>query len=132
VAVEEGAAVVEEAITSRKMNAIAHAEQLHSEHVKQRVFIVDLALYLRHGFVHNAPDLFAMWRPVCASASLEQIANAEHAFENPDAWYVDLAVGNLRKLARLLPYELPKICFFRKFHATLKIYPANRFFRKAL
>jgi hypothetical protein len=60
VAVEEGAAVVEEAITSRKMNAIAHAEQLHSEHVKQRVFIVDLALYLRHGFVHNAPDPLSM------------------------------------------------------------------------
>lgn len=127
----EEEAVAEGATISRKMNAIAQAEQLHREHVKERVFVIDLALYLRHGFVHNAPDLFAMWRPVCAAGSLEQIANPEHAFENPDAWYIDLAVGNLRKLARLLPYELPKICFFRKFHKTLKIYPANRFFRKA-
>jgi hypothetical protein len=118
------------------MTAIARAEQMFRDNLPDEPFIMRLGLYLRHGFVVCAPTLFTMWRPVQVRTDrpyrdqLEAIKNPENRFESPNAWYVDMTVGRLRHLPQLMPFELPYICFCRKFRNELKVYRTSELFRR--
>ncbi len=114
------------------MNAIAKAEELFRKHYPSRLFVEQLALYLRHGFVINYPKLFVMFRPVEHNGSRSHIINPSFKFQKPDTWYVDLAAGNLNELAKLCPYSLRYFCFARKFRKQLRFYPTDKFIRKCL
>lgn len=109
---------------------IARAERIFTECFPNEMFIERLLLYLRFGYVISTPNLFAMFRPVRARAAAETIVNPEHVFEIPDAWYVDFGVGELRQFPQLMPYPLPKICFWRKLRTALRRYDTNRLFRR--
>jgi hypothetical protein len=117
--------------THQPLSAIARAEQMFDQHFPDRLFVQDVALYLRHGFLINMPRLFVMARPVRKDARLfHAIERPSVRFPDPDAWFVCMAVGNLRELGRWLPFPLPHVCFYRKFRDTLKVYAADEFFRR--
>lgn len=112
------------------MTAIARAEAIFREHVKDRLFVQDLALYLRHGYVVTFPDLFGMARPVRRDAPRAKIEDPTCPFADPDTWHVSLAIGPLQRLVHALPFPLQWICFRRKFWSTMKFYPFETFARR--
>jgi hypothetical protein len=107
------------------MTAIARAEALFNEERPDEIFLERVILFLKFGFVVNMPNLFVMFRPVRRDGSIEEIADPEHVFEKPDAWYFDLAVADLKHLPQLIPFPLPYLCFYRKWQNVVKIYRAK-------
>jgi len=63
-------------------------------------FAVDLADYMRNGLVIARPDIFGMARVI--------------DWEGQPAWFVRIAVGDLRTLIAEIPAHLPRICFCRR------------------
>jgi hypothetical protein len=81
-------------------------------------FIDDLSHYLLNGVVIVRPDLFGM-------AKVIDLAPEGQAPE--PAWFVRMAVGDLRELVAALPLYLPKICFCRRNDGRLRRYSLERF-----
>jgi hypothetical protein len=84
-------------------------------HPQACAFTTYLDWHSRHGFVFITPDFFCMGRPVVRSAKPEEICDPTHLFhvEQCDCWYVHAASGDMRKMWRILPWELPWIAFER-------------------
>jgi hypothetical protein len=112
-----------------ELSAIAKAEKLFSEHYPDTPFVVQLATYLRYGFVINYPETFIMFRPVEHNGKKSYITDPSFKFLKPDTWYIDLLVGNLSDAVKLMPHRLKYLCFFRKFRKQLKFYKAERFLK---
>lgn len=73
---------------------------------------VDIAHYLRHGYVFSAPDKLLLGAPMSTDHP-ERIAKPGEA----DAWYVRLAVGKgaMRWFIENMPWYLPKVAWHRDF-----------------
>lgn len=76
-------------------------------------FRYELEAHLLHGYVYSAPDYFAMARPVSRSINVGDL-EAVHPREECDAWFIWLAVGDLQKLLKLLPFDLPWVGWHRQ------------------
>ena len=114
------------------MSPIAKAEQLFQSAYPDVLFVQQLGLYLKHGYVLNTPTMFVMFGPVNSKAEIEKVVDVGFRFNNCDSWYIDMAVGALKDLVCHVPYFLPKMCFARKFKEKLKFYDARRFMEKCL
>lgn len=102
------------------MKPIEIAKKLYTDHVKHKVFEVQLAKYLKSstGCVVDTPKYFAM-------ADVIQ-------FGDKTAWYIDTAVGNMKELMAFIPYPLPYIAFSRGMRSgPIRIYNLERFKRLA-
>ena len=75
-------------------------------------FQQDLQDYLESGMVWSRPDVFAMAKVI--------------NFRGEPAWFIRVAVGNLRELLLLIPVYLPWICFCRGSDPRLKVYSLER------
>lgn len=71
-----------------------------------------LAAYVRTGFVYSGDDAFVLATPMGSPA---------------DTWFVHLAVGDLRRIARLVPYALRFVAFQRRGGGSLKRYTWAKF-----
>lgn len=113
------------------MSPIARAEALFNQQNRtDEIFIAQLMMYLRFGYVISTPQLFIMFRPVEIAAAPEQIADPEHRFARPDAWFIHSAVGKLQMFPRLAPYPLPWICFWRKLRGAIRRYETQNLFKR--
>jgi hypothetical protein len=84
-------------------------------------FAEDLSHYLLNGVVIVRPDLFGI-------AQVIDLAPEGTTPPEP-AWFVRMAVGDLRELVAELPFYLPKICFCRRNDdgQVMKKYSLDRF-----
>ncbi len=81
-------------------SAIQRARQLYLDKGVKHPFEEELAYYLQHGYVVSRPDLFAMGKPITLD-------------DGRSAWFICMAFGNLREIARALPFYLPVVAFYR-------------------
>jgi hypothetical protein len=93
-------------------------------------FEVELAHFLKHGYVFSEPDMFLM----CAPCSLEQNGTITEP-GCADAWLVGLAVGPgaLNWLIRKMPWYLPKVAWYRDFkhkNGRLHVWPTETLIAK--
>jgi hypothetical protein len=77
-------------------------------------FEQDLQDYLATGLVWARPDVFAMAKVIY--------------FRGEPAWFIRVAVGNIKELLRLMPIPLPWICFCRRGDPKLKAWRSKRVF----
>ena len=84
----------------------------------------DLMDYLCNGFVLSRPTIFWMMKIVDVS----KIDEPGPKF----AWFVRVAVGDLRELFETLPARLPYMAFCRRGDTKIRVYPLERFERWAL
>jgi hypothetical protein len=76
------------------------------------LFIADLIDYLFLGFVVARPTCFGMAKII--------------RMDDGPAWYVRVAVGDLRELLDALPCYLPRIAFCRRNDGRMRVYPLDR------
>ncbi len=74
----------------------------------------DLAQYLMHGIVFASPVCFGMF-----SATLLEDGRA--------AWWIHVAAGDLRELARVVPCKLPFVAFCRRGENRIRVYDFDKF-----
>jgi hypothetical protein len=79
-------------------------------------FEQDVAHYLEYGMIVSRPDVFAMGKIIY--------------YKGEPAWFIRVAVGNLKALLRLLPVPLSHICFCRR-GVKLRAYPLERMLKLA-
>ena len=72
-------------------------------------------IHKQHGFLFVTPDFYVMGRPVRKYAPLEQILDVNHRFEAStcDTWFIFQLAGDMTKAWRILPWELPWMCWTR-------------------
>lgn len=87
----------------------------------RRSFEEDLHLHLQTGYVFSTPTLFLMGRPVRRKAPTRWIVDPHHVFQNPDAWLIYLAAGNMAEFFEKEPYELPWVGWEKR--NVLRFYP---------
>lgn len=87
--------------------------------------------YKREGFLYVTPAFYIMGRPVRKYAEIEQITDdaCMFDFETCDTWYIAEAAGEIRQAWRVLPWELPWICFQRNREQDLQFYETRRLMR---
>ena len=99
------------------VTAIQVAMQCYANWKGDVRFDQDITDYLLTGVVVSRPNCFGMAKVI----------------ELPDtkepAWFVRMAVGNLRELLSCLPGYLPKICFCRRNERHIRVYQLERFIR---
>jgi hypothetical protein len=78
-------------------------------------FDMELAAYLEDGMVIVRPDLLML-------AKIIDIGDGP-------AWYIRMAVGNLKSILLALPVFLPKICFTRHGEHRMRFYSLKRIAR---
>jgi len=76
----------------------------------------DLSAYMANGCVYLTPDSLLVLKPVCRDSE-EHPANQWNVI-NPDAWYVQVIIGEVRKLIKVIPYDLPYIGWERGINKT--------------
>lgn len=96
-------------------------------------FIDDLDDYMLNGIVISTPYLFAMAKVIDVGGQ----SNTSGGLGGPSlalgmtdkrepAWFVRMAVGNLKILLANLPCYLPRICFCRRNDGRLRVYDTAR------
>ena len=109
----------------RKLNPIMDASRVYQKEECARTFDIDLILHLKHGYVFSTPEAFMMIRPVRTDSDYEKITDPEYNYEEPDAWLVYLAAGDLKMLWKYEPWPLPMIGFERE--NEIRFYKRERF-----
>lgn len=98
--------------------AIEIARQCYRRWKSDIPFHEDLADYLRTGIVIARPDIFGMAKII--------------EYQGQPAWFVRMAVGDLRTLVAELPAYFPKIIFCRRNDRRGRVYSFDRFMQLAL
>lgn len=70
--------------------------------------------HLAAGVFHASPLSCIMARPVRRDASRESLADVWSRHENPDAWLIWAAAGDMADMLRIAPYPLPWVGFARR------------------
>lgn len=84
-----------------------------------RSFEEDVLLHVQRGYVWSSPRAFIMGRLVCSAWPWERVwdvtrADALATPEEADAWFLYLAVGDVREFFRVAPVQKDFVCFFRR------------------
>lgn len=68
-----------------------------------------------NGFVFSTPAFYVMGRPVMKYAPVESILDVEHVFDfaQCDTWFVFVLTGQIEQAWKILPWELPWMCWVR-------------------
>jgi len=98
-----------------------------------------LSHYVAKGYVTIQPPTdrragaFAAAEPMRAKIEDPQTyEDLEADSEQPDTWFIGMAIGDQRALLALLPFDLPWIAFCRRWKKTLKRHSFELFKRKVL
>lgn len=76
-------------------------------------FAAELRAHLVHGYVISTPRIFLMGRPCPRFADVSDLSRSWPISEC-DAWFVWVAVGDIRELVEAMPFFLPWIGFYRQ------------------
>lgn len=84
-------------------------EAMYPETEFHNSFTVDVSLHLLYGYVIATPEAFIMGRAIQRNADINLIRDPSVSFDDPDCWWVWLAVGvaSLEVFFRHEPYPLP-------------------------
>jgi hypothetical protein len=107
-------------VEPKRPTAIELAHVCYKKWKGMASFQDDLTHYLLHGIVISQPNCFVM---------VKVIDLAEEGEECKPAWFVRIAVGDLRELIALTPGFLPAICFCRRGDGRLRVFPLARFIK---
>lgn len=72
----------------------------------------DIAAYASHGYVFITPDSFLLGKAVNSKSDVDP--QDQWNVENPDAWYVNMAVGDVKDFISKIPHPLPLIGWMRE------------------
>ena len=72
----------------------------------------DIAAYAAHGYVFITPDSFLLGKAVNSKSEVHPAD--QWNVENPDAWYVNMAVGDVKDFISKIPYPLPLVGWMRE------------------
>lgn len=88
-----------------------------------RLFLEDVALHLRYGYVWASPTAVILARPVCSHWSIADLGDLTKtaARQEADTWFVYLGAGNLGEFFRVMPFPLKFACFYRR--SSPRFYP---------
>lgn len=85
-----------------------------------RMLSHDLFAIMRHGYVLHTPLAclmgFQCWEGAVRAAADrgDTITAREHADQGGDCWFVWFALGDLREVIRLIPFDLKSVAFSRR------------------
>lgn len=91
-------------------------EAMYPETEFHNSFNVDVNLHLLYGYVIATPEAFIMGRAIQRNADINLIRDPSVSFDDPDCWWVWLAVGvgALEVFFRHEPYPLPFLGWDRR------------------
>lgn len=102
-------------------------------------FHAGVAYYLRHGYVFGTHEYFVMGRPIKLMPTRALTGKAisfRVAFPSGEwnCWYMHSLSGDLSRVWKVLPYDLPWIAFHRLVRGKFKlsVYPMAAFRRRAM
>lgn len=72
----------------------------------------DIAAYCANGYVFITPDSFLLGKAVNSKSEVHPVD--QWNVENPDAWYIHMAIGKAKKFWQYLPHPLPYIGWMRE------------------
>ena len=72
----------------------------------------DIAAYAAHGYVFITPDSFLLGKAVNSKSEVHP--QDQWNVEDPDAWYVNMAVGGVKDFISKIPYPLPLVGWMRE------------------
>lgn len=100
--------------------AIERARQFYIHNHVSVPFEIELGEYLRDGYVVSSPDDFGMAKPM----TLE---------DGRESWFICMAVGRLERIAAMLPFYRPWVCFFRHWKTDrLRVYPMDKMLKATI
>lgn len=81
-----------------------------------RLFLEDVALHLRYGYVWASPTAVILARPVRSDWGIADLGDLTKtaARQEADTWFVYLGAGNLAEFFEVMPYPLTFACFWRR------------------
>jgi hypothetical protein len=85
------------------------AHDLYQQEPCIRSLEEDISLHLTFGWLYSDPDLLVMARPVAQGADYLRLTNPALSFEEPNCWWIYLAVGDIGRALKLIPYPLAYI-----------------------
>ena len=91
----------------------------------------DIATYAAHGYVFITPDSFLLGKAVSSKSDVHP--QDQWNVEDPDAWYVNMAVGKngVSKFIKRIPYPLPLVGWMRQLKdKPVKFYKFNTISRR--
>ena len=92
------------------MNILAQAKDLYDKCGID--MSADIAAYCAHGYVWISPNSFLLAKPV--SSKSETPPADQWNVEDADAWYVNMAVGDVKDFINKIPYPLPLVGWMRE------------------
>lgn len=92
------------------MNILAQAKDLYDQCGID--MNKDIATYAAHGYVWINPNSFLLAKPVNSKSDVHP--QDQWNVENADAWYVNMAVGNVKDFISKIPYPLPFVGWMRE------------------
>lgn len=102
------------------MTPFARMEEWYRTHPSVWPLSKYIDMHLQQGVVISTSEVFVMGRAVRKDVEHWKINESMVTFANPDCWYVFAFAGDLSRGLRLLPYELPWLCFNRHGRKDLK------------
>lgn len=98
---------------------LAQIERLYRDFPQMaggRLFLEDVALHLRYGYVWASPTAVILARPVSSQWLTTDLGDLSKtaARDEADTWFVYLAAGNLTEFFEVMPYPLKFVCFWRR------------------
>ena len=90
----------------------------------------DIAAYCANGYVFITPDSFLLGKAVNSKSEVHP--QDQWNVENPDAWYVNMAVGcGVAEFINRIPYPLPLVGWMRQLKSQpVRWYDFKRIIRR--
>lgn len=106
------------------MTPFTRAAQWHLTHCPEHPLAPILEAHLQKGYVFNTPELFIMARRVLLAWDEDRLLDPWDHAPHGNSWHIWLYAGDIKAIAKLIPYPLPYITFHRA--GKLKTYPMKK------
>lgn len=111
------------------MTIYARAREVYASEPCARTFDEDLDLHLQYGSVYCTQSTMLWWRPVLRSWSYRDLTDPSVVAQEPDCWWIHLAVGDLCETTKLFSAVLPWIGYERT--NVPRFFSTSRYLRAA-
>jgi hypothetical protein len=89
----------------------------------------DIAAYCANGYVFITPDSFLLGKAVNSKSDIHP--QDQWNVEDADAWYVNMAVGDVKDFISKIPYPLPLVGWMRQLKSQpVRWYDFKRIIRR--
>jgi hypothetical protein len=114
---------------AKPIDLVAEAQKLYDTYAPGGSLMQDLILHLRFGIVYCDDQVLLLAKPVDRHADPSLIEDPFYIFENPNAYWINLCVGNLLPLLRLRDAcDLPRFNYvgWRRRNGPPRFYPFSK------